>query len=298
MEARKPVHVPFWRGWAPLIVLPAVIVAFTPAEWPRWACMWLLAFALFAGCKWLTWRRTPVAGLPLWIHAGYLLAWPGLDARAFLHKPDSSSVRRPVAREWVEALAKTACGALLFWGITRFVPADQQLLTGWLGMVGLILMLHFGTFRLLSCAWRALGIDARPLMNRPLLSSSVAEFWGRRWNTAFRDITYRFLFRPLTNCFRPVSALLIGFTCSGVIHDLVISVPAQGDYGWPTLYFVLQAPALLAERSHFGRRMGLGRGLTGRIFTLIVLLAPIGRLFHPPFVRNVVVPFMQGSGAA
>ena len=37
-----------------------------------------------------------------------------------------------------------------------------------------------------------------PLMKRPASSVSVGAFWGRRWNTAFRDLAYRFLFRPLT----------------------------------------------------------------------------------------------------
>ena len=297
MKVLQPIRLPFWRGWAPLVVLPAVVLAFTPADWPRWAFMWLLAFTLFAGCKWLTWRRTPVSGIPLWIHAGYLLAWPGLNVRAFLGEPEKRAVRRPSVREWAEAVVKIACGATLFWGLTRLIPSDRELLIGWLGMAGLILLLHFGTFHLLSCAWRALGIDARPLMNRPLLSTGVAEFW-QRWNTAFRDLTYRFLFRPLTNCFGSVGALLVGFTCSGLIHDLVLSVPARGGYGWPTLYFVAQVPAILVERSRLGRRIGLGRGPAGRIFTLIVLLGPIGGLFHPPFVRNVVIPFMRAFGAA
>jgi hypothetical protein len=43
--------------------------------------MWALAFVIFVSCKWLTWRRTRSIGLPWWLHVGYLMAWPGLDAR-------------------------------------------------------------------------------------------------------------------------------------------------------------------------------------------------------------------------
>src|SRR2546423_1561244 len=93
----------------------------------------------------------------------------------------------------------TIPGQRSIWRGSPPLPADQELLAGWVGMVGLILLLHFGAFYLLSCAYRAVGVDARPLMNRPLSSTSVSDFWGKRWNTAFRDLTHRFLFRPLTS---------------------------------------------------------------------------------------------------
>jgi hypothetical protein len=157
-------------------------------------------------------------------------------------------------------------------------------------------MLHFGTFHLLSCAWRRAGVEARPLMNWPLASASVSEFWGRRWNTAFRDLTHRFLFRPLTARLGPRGALAAGFVFSGLVHDAVISVPAGGGYGGPTLFFTAQGAALLAERSRPGRAAGLGRGWRGWLFTMLVLAVPVGVLFHPPFVLNIIVPFMHALG--
>jgi hypothetical protein len=287
-----------WRGWIPLLVLPAAVLVLTPAAWPLWAFMWLLALAIYAGCKWLTWRRTPAPHAGWLRHAGYLLAWPGLDAKAFLRSPMDPERLRPPASEWLAAAFKVALGVALFWGAGRLVPTDDELLMGWLGMTGLVLALHFGAFHLLSCAWRAAGVDAQPLMDRPLATRGVGEFWGKRWNTAFRDLTHRFLFRPLASRVGPAGALLVGFVFSGLVHDLVISVPAGGGYGRPTLYFALQIPALLLERSRPGRRLGLGRGVRGRLFALAVLAGPAFLLFHPPFVRNVVVPFMRAAGAA
>jgi hypothetical protein len=256
--------------------------------------MWALAASIYAGCKWLTWRRTPIEGVPGWKHAGYLLAWPGFDAVAFLagHSKDAPSVT-----EWGFAFAKSAMGLALFFGIARLVSLEHVYLAGWIGMIGLVLILHFGVFHVLSCAWRTGGVDARPLMHQPLRAVSASEFWGRRWNTAFRDLTHRSLFRPLVPRVGARGAIICGFVFSGVVHDLVISVPARGGYGGPTLFFTLQAAAILLERSSFGRRIGLGQGWRGWLFTMIVLAAPVYWLFHPAFVGRVIVPFMRAVSA-
>jgi hypothetical protein len=259
--------------------------------------MWALAGAIFVGCKWLTWRRTPAPCTPTWRHAAYLLAWPGLDAQAFLNPHPLPRVRRPAPGEWAFAAGKLALGVALTWGAAPLIPAHLLLFRGWLGMAGLIFLLHFGSFHLLSCAWRAAEVDAKPLMNWPVLSASVSEFWGRRWNTAFRDLTHRFLFRPLSGRFGPRVGVAAGFLFSGVVHDFVISVPVGGGYGWPTLYFVLQGCGLLAERSKYWKARGLCGGWKGRAFTAAVVLGPAFGLFHPPFVLGVVLPFLHVIGA-
>ena|SRR5688572_2384878 len=283
------------RGWAPMICLPASVVCLVPETLPRWAFMWALAGAIYVGCKWLTWRRTKVHSIPWWRHAGYLLAWPGLDAFAFLTQP---SIASPSGREWSVAGLTFALGLALFFAGLPVVATDRSDVVGWTGMVGTVLTLHFGLFHLLSCAWRVVGVNARPLMDHPLRSESVTEFWGRRWNTAFRDFTHRFLFQPLMPWFGARGALVSGFVFSGLVHDAVISLPARGGYGGPTLFFAFQVLAMLFERSASGRQLGLGRGVRGRMFTTAVLLMPLCFLFHPPFVERVVVPFMRALGAA
>ena len=89
----------------------------------------------------------------------------------------------------------------------------------------------------------------------------------------------------------------MGFLFSGAIHDLVISVPAKGGYGGPTVFFALQGAGMLIERSAFGRRNGLGSGWPGRLFVLAALIVPEGLLFHRPFVVGIIVPFMRALGA-
>jgi Membrane bound O-acyl transferase family len=267
-------------------------------DWPPWAMMWGLAAAIFAACKWLTWARTPVPGASLGRQLGYLFIWPGMDANAFLDPRPVDGKVRPPAAEWAFAAAKTAFGIALVWMAVPRVPADWPLVRGWVGMAGLVFLLHFGTFHLLSCAWRAGGVDAAPLMNWPILARSVGEFWGRRWNLAFRDLTYRFLFRPLADRVGPRAGLAMGFLASGLVHDLVISVPAGGGYGLPTIYFLAQGLGLLAERSAAGKKYGLGRGWRGRLVAAAVVAGPAYILFHPPFITRVVNPFLAAVGAA
>jgi len=283
------------RGAGALLILPASVLVLVPDGWPRWTLMWLLAFAIYAGCKWLTWRRTTMAGVPCWRQLAYLLAWPGLDVETFL-QPKTSVGKPPRLSEWSFAATKVAVGVLLVAVIAPHVPTTQPYVIGWVGMIGIVFTLHFGLFHILSCSWRSVGIDATPLMDWPVLSGSVSEFWGRRWNRAFRDVTHRFLFRPLTARFGPRLAIGAGFAFSGLVHELVITVPAGGGYGGPTLFFLIQAMGILAERSQIGRTVGLGDRFRGRLFTAGVVLLPLYFLFPPAFVIGIILPFLEFLG--
>lgn len=287
-------------SFAPLAVAPAAAYAAVPPSAPRWLAMWSLAIAIYASVKWQTWRdalsRQPrlKRAAPLWRHLGYLIAWPGLDAPTFLFKRTPSPA---LPREWAFAVVKLLFGGALFWGVARMAPSDWPLVAAWIGMAGIAFVLHFGFFHLLSCVWRSIGVAAPPLMNWPIAATSVSDYWGRRWNIAFRDLTHRFLFRPLTIRIGGVAALFIGFVFSGIIHDLVVSMPPRAGYGGPTLFFALQAAAMLCERSRFGGTIGLGRGLVGRAFTAAAVLLPSPLLFHRPFLERIVLPFMHDLGA-
>lgn len=261
-----------------------------------WVGMWALAFAVYCGCKALTWLRTPHPPAPLWRHLSYLLAWPGLDVAAFFNLAPLPEARRPTLHEWTFAAVKFAFGVVVLVIVATWGPANSPYLLGWVGMIGLAFVLHFGVFHLLSCGWRSIGVDAAPLMDWPILSQSVSEFWGKRWNRAFRDLTHRFLFRPLAARLGPRWALLAGFVFSGLVHDAVISLPAGGGYGGPTVFFAIQGAAMFVERGALGKALGLGGGWRGRVFTAVVILGPAGLLFHPPFVERIVVPMIEALG--
>ncbi len=281
--------------YAPLALLPLLAFAFRN-KLPAWGFMWLLAFAIFLGCKWLTWQQCRAAvAAPQWKNWAYFLGWPGLDAKAFLSQGRPVTPPSPV--EWAAAVAKTALGATLLWGVLPKWPAPPPLLAGWCGLFGLVFLLHFGSFHLLALVWRGFGIDARPLMEAPVRATSLGEFWGRCWNSAFNKLVHDALFRPFYRRLGTTWATMGVFLASGFIHELVISVPARAGYGLPTLYFVLQGFGVIAERARAGRRLGLRHGAAGRCFTLIFTAAPAFWLFHPPFIQNVILPMLHAIGA-
>jgi membrane bound O-acyltransferase family protein len=283
-----------WFGRAPLIVLPTLAISFGSTFAP-WVFMWVLAASIFFGCKWQSWWERPNGrDIPAGRSIGYLLAWPGMDAALFLDASKRPAEIKP--KEWFWAVAKTACGITLVWAAARHAVTGGSLLVGWTGMLGLILVLHFGTFHVLSLLWRAAGVDAQPIMQAPLCASSLSDFWGRRWNLGFRQLTYRLIFAPVRSRLGSSAAMLLSFFASGLIHELVISLPARGGYGLPTGYFILQGLGLAFERSPLGRILGIGSEVRGWLFVLVCAGGPAYFLLHPLFVHRVILPFLTTLG--
>ena len=361
----------------PLIILVGGSLALRPLL-PAWAAMWAIALVIFFGCKWLTWRREAPARARHHVrHAlAYLFAWPGMDPAAFLSVgqafppaspghpagqtflPASLGSPRPVGQALLPAAAgpprfvgqaflpasvgspllRIALGATLLWAVPRTLIDSAPLLAGWAGMAGLVLLLHFGVFDLLALAWRRRGFDAEPLMNAPARSTGLSDFWGNRWNTAFNHLARRYCLAPLRRPLGLPGATLATFLASGLVHDLVISVPARAGYGLPIAYFLIQGVGVLLERAILpprrttGSRQAAGAaqgGTTGaeprmlqrrprserdpglrsflaapaawrrslrRLYAAAFVLVPLPLLFHAPFVREVMLPFMDAVG--
>jgi hypothetical protein len=278
----------------PLAILPAAGLAMLSAL-PEWKGMWLLAGSIYFGLKWLSFASSSRAlDAPVGRALGYLLLWPGMGADAFLDQ--NAVVERPHFGEWLLAAANLVLGLALLLAVVPRAARENLFAAGWVGMIAFSFLLHFGIAHLLSLGWRLAGVDAQPIMRWPLKASSLTDFWGRRWNMAFRDVAYVHVFRPLVGRIGAAWAAMAVFVVSGLVHDFVISTPVHSGWGRPTLYFLLQGAGVLAERSSAGRRRGLGRGLTGRVFCGVMLVGPIFMLFHEPFVRHAILPTLTAIG--
>ncbi|HJT81832.1 MAG TPA: DCC1-like thiol-disulfide oxidoreductase family protein, partial [Chthoniobacterales bacterium] len=278
-------------AWIPLVILP-VSALFVRNHVEPWLFMWLMVGAIFLGCKWFTLHVAAQNSRPAIIHQlAYFLLWPDMDAGLFLGPKRAKSTLLAELPNIAAALGKMALGALLLWGFARHFTHD--LVAGWIGMIGLILIAHFGMFSLAAAGWRLRGRPARPIMNAPWKADKLAGFWGRRWNRAFQQLVIETVFRPMAGSIGVVRATLITFFISGLLHELVISLPAGAGYGLPTSYFLLQGWGMIAQRTPIAGRYRFNN----RLFTLFLVALPAFGLFHPPFVRGVIVPFMHAIGA-
>ncbi|MBI3857413.1 MAG: hypothetical protein HY293_17135 [Planctomycetes bacterium] len=204
---------------------------------------------------------------------GYWAFWPGMDARPFAET-------RPGAGRGLVAwgLLKMAVGAGLL-ALRTGLPAVDIVFV----FVGIGLLVHFGICDVLAGFWRSRGVAVERLFVNPAASRSLGEFWGRRWNLAFHAVARDFVFRPVARRWGAAAGILATFLFSGLLHEVLLSLPAGGGYGLPTAYFALHGLLVLAER-----RWSLG----GRAWTLFWVLAPAPLLFHPWFVKAIILPLV------
>lgn len=276
------------------LLLPCSAAWAVVPGWPRWLVMVAISLTILITLKTVVlaeyWRRAQQP--PRWMEiVCWYGMWPGLNAHEFWGRGTSHLPAVP-STEWLAAAAKTLLGAGCVWFLAPRAAAWHPLLGGWFAMVGIVLICHFGAFHLLALVWRSLGREVRPIMYRPLLATSVGDFWSHRWNLAFRDFANLFVMRPLARRWNGKVAVWGCFAFSGFVHELAISVPAGAGYGWPLAYFLLQAAGASFERSSIGQALGLKQHGKGWLFAFLLIGPPAYFLFHPPFVMTVILPLV------
>ena len=226
---------------------------------------------------------------------GWYTVWWGLKPSEFFKRHPAEPIERG---ELAFAGLKCAVGVLL---LTVIVPGvlnhlsesvGRDIIGGWLGMVGIVFCMHFGYSHITAVVLRARGRLVTPIMNRPVVASSVSEFWGKRWNLAFRDYAHVTLFMPLARKWGAAIGAIAGFVFSGVIHELAISLPARGGYGWPMLYFLIQGLGVLGEREFTKWGWWKPGSVVSRCWAIVVVALPVPMLFHQAFVTKVIVPIV------
>jgi len=290
--ARAPAARP--AAWALVIAAVALVERLCADQPPGLRMLALIGTLLYAMKAVVTVDGMEPGRPPLtpWRWLAFAAAWPGMRPVPFARAGEPSL---PGAADLMGlGLRRLLLGGALL-ALARFAWAEtgSRLLATALALPGLSFILHFGIFNLAAGAWRYAGVDVHPLFRAPLLSKSLAEFWGRRWNLAFSEMTAIGVYRPLSRLMGKPTGLVAAFLFSGLVHELAISLPVKAGFGLPLLYFAVHGALMLTERGleRAGRPIHR-RPWLGRVWTTFWLVAPLPILFHRPFLEGVVWPIL------
>lgn len=143
-----------------------------------------------------------------------------------------------------------------------------------------------------------IGLELEPPFNEPYLSTSLQDFWGRRWNLIVSSILRPAVYKPTRNLasrvvgrkWALIPAFMGTFLVSGLMHELILFYYVECDQRSPwevTCFFLLHGVCLLTEialKKRFGGRWQLPRLVTGPLTIGFVLFTGF-QLFLPSLDR-------------
>jgi hypothetical protein len=101
----------------------------------------------------------------------------------------------------------------------------------------------------LAVTGRALGMEMEPQFDKPYLSSSLGDFWGRRWNLMVSAALRPAVYDPVRARLGTPAGVLATFLVSGLMHEVVIYyLTFRAPTGRVTAFFVLNGACVCAER--------------------------------------------------
>ena len=257
-----------------ILLVPQILVLTVPMS------SWLL-MVFYMGTMFLSLKvATLITARPMnWSDTIiYTTAWIGMDPVSFQTKALKQAV-------WNKGIFCLLIGLAL---LIVSIYTETAGLKAFTLFIAMLFIFHFGLLDLNAQVWTYFGRKTQAIMNEPWKAYNLADFWGNRWNMAFRDAVHRILFRPVRKILGTKAALLTVFIFSGIMHEAVISVPAQGGYGGPLVYFMLQFLGIsLQKKFHC---------INNRLSTWLFLCVPLPLLFHKDFFLNVFIPLTNAIG--
>lgn len=217
----------------------------------------------------------------------YFSIWPGMELRGFAQRvawaPDVDA-----ARALFQGAACCVLGVCALSLLSWFAPALSPVFLGWAGIAALLCAVHFGIGEMLPWLMRLAGFRTGKLFDAPLKSSSLADFWSRRWNLAFVEMNRSLFLRGLRKRLGTRRAVLGVFALSGVLHEMGLSFPAGAGWGGPMGYFLLHGVLTTFVEPR------ISSSLVKRALCWLAVFAPLPLLFHAPFHDALVLPLIHG----
>jgi alginate O-acetyltransferase complex protein AlgI len=222
----------------------------------------------------------------------FSLGWFGMRPVLFEQLPSKSLT---FLKLFIKGVIRVVAGFLLIYLSYRVdISFDNNyFLSEFLLLVGLSMILHFGILNLSTGIWRLLGVDVRELFKSPYKSKSLKEFWGKRWNIAFSEMTALIAYRPLKEKISPSKAMIVSFLLSGLLHEIAISFPVNSGFGLPMIYFSIHACLIHIEGiSPFVIKI-IRHPVLSHVWVFVWLIVPMPLLFHADFVQFVLIPLRE-----
>lgn len=155
---------------------------------------------------------------------------------AGLLQPAATPIRRPGLVTLAGCAGILACIGLLvlgngwrLWQMSRlghFLDDQLVVLEVAVGVAGV--------HAVITGAAGLMGYSVSGLMDHPFGSTSLSEFWGRRWNRVVQSTLADGFFRPLARQGFPTMGLFAAFAASGVFHVLaVLGAGSLREVAWP-----------------------------------------------------------------
>lgn len=224
----------------------------------------------------------------------FAFGWAGMRAQPF-----EMFSGKPLPHAWSKikfGLSRILVGFVMIFLTHQLVvlPIDRDVLfivTTAILLVAFSLILHFGMLSISAGMWRLSGVATYYLFKAPADAKSLNEFWSKRWNLAFSEMTSVAIFRPLKNKTGSAFALMIAFAFSGLLHELALSVPVNSGYGLPLLYFIIQGIIVIVEKVLFSNNIWFFQNrILAKVWVFFWLIVPMPLLFHTEFIKKVVFP--------
>ncbi|KAF8409654.1 hypothetical protein HHK36_005732 [Tetracentron sinense] len=144
-----------------------------------------------------------------------------------------------------------------------------------------------------------LGLELEPQSDEPYLSTSLQDFWGKRWNLMVTSILRPTVYHPvrylsgrlLGREWALITAMIATFVVSGLMHELIFFYLTRATPTWEvTWFFVLHgictALEVLVKKWLTGRwRLHL---MVSRLLAVGFVVATSIWLFYPQVIRNGV----------
>ncbi|KAI3899003.1 hypothetical protein MKW92_011281 [Papaver armeniacum] len=170
-----------------------------------------------------------------------------------------------------------------------------------------ILHLYFMTevYLVVSAALAAfiLGLDdLEPQFIDPFISTSLQDFWGRRWNLMVTNILWLTVYLPMRSfCthilgrkWATIPATLLTFWVSGLMHELIVYYVTRVYPTWEvTCFFVMQGICIALgsivkkTNSVLYDRFQLHPWISGPLI-LVFLGVNVSCFYFPPLLRNSI----------